>query len=83
MMRKTHLPVMTRAYGGLSTRVQVRLASSASNSACMAVRQFGSFRASRAEVGIGDSSEVVAVMAYFGFGLNTPALPRVVMWCTG
>jgi hypothetical protein len=45
----------------------------------MAARQFGSFRAARAEEGIGEIGETMAAMAYLGFGLNTPALARVVM----
>jgi hypothetical protein len=54
------------------------LALSASNSSCIAARQFGSESAARTEVGTGEMDEEL-VMAYFGFGLNTPARPRVTM----
>jgi hypothetical protein len=41
--------------GGRDTRLQVSLPIRASNSACIAVRQFGSVRASRTERGSGDT----------------------------
>jgi hypothetical protein len=45
----------------------------------MAARQFGSFRAARAEVGMGDMAGGVASVfkAYRGLGLTMSALERV------
>ena len=60
---------------------QVWLDCRASNSCCMAAFQLGSRKADRAEVGIGETVGVTAVMAYHGFGLWMLALARVTMGC--
>ena len=69
---------MMRAPGGLGTRVQVWLASSASYSAFMAVYQLTSLSAERTERGTGESGPEAA-KAYLGFGLWIPARARVII----
>ena len=69
MCLNTDLPVTTLARGGRGTRHQVWLACKESNSRYIATCQFGSLRAVRTELGIGESSVEDAVIAYRGLGL--------------
>jgi hypothetical protein len=75
----THLPDTMLAPDGRLMRRHVRLRWSASNSAAMAARQFGSLRAARADEGIGEISAVDEARAYFGLGLWMPVRARVIM----
>lgn len=61
--------------------LQVRLASIASCSRCMAASQLGSLSAAHADVGIGESGggDSEDVMVYLGFGLNTLTRAHVVI----
>lgn len=76
----THLLVITRAPGGLSTSCHVRFLWSASNSSCITLNQLGSQRVERTEEGSGDAAAgASAVIAYFGLGLNMPDRARIVI----
>jgi hypothetical protein len=66
---------------GRGTRDHVWLRWRASNSACMAPRQLGSFRASQAERGVGEMDDALLWRAYLGFDLKMSALARVTMEC--
>jgi len=68
---------------GRGMSVHVLLCWRASNSSCIAARQFGSRSAARTEVGTGDSCCSDALRAYLGFGLTTPARAQVSIWWRG